>query len=426
MATPKLKLGNDKWATKQKSLLAFNDEGNNFKSLPFQVERLSGGSYVGRNGLIQYAATDEPRIDFTNYSKGALLLEPQRTNVQIRSEEFENSAWSKTRITVSDNNVTSPSGELNASKLSENTSGTNAYFIDDLYSQSSGTYTFSCFLKKGTLRYAGIRALTNNFGNRHFVLLDLENGNVTSTNTSGSGVSWEYNVDSYINGWYRLSITGSHTSSNVGLLISGSNEPTPSYGGVIPSYNADGNGNFYAWGAQLEAGDYSTSYIPTAGSAATRVQEFIENRYTGLSSASGTIFIDIDTKGLDSNYAKIIALRDTATGDSLRFEPFQAGSAFKLGIFGLNGANVLPLFPNEATLPINNRTKIAFTFSGSSFKFSQDGNLVTGTYTGTPRQYNQIGGANITGGTMHNGIIQDFRIYDEVLTDAELQTLTTL
>ena len=387
MATPKLKLGNDKWATKQRSLLAFNDEGNNFKSLPFNVERLSGGSYVGRNGLIQYAATEEPRIDFTNYSKGGLLLEPQRTNGCLYSKTL--SSWTVLNggsiQTITDNDEVAPDGTTTASTLEFTSTGSSLIRHFSNTSYTSAKHSCSFWAKK-----------VSGSGSVFFGLTDTE----TEFNPTDKWVRYEVN---------------NITPTNFGLNLFLDFDFIGSTGDKIA-----------VWGMQFEAGTYSTSTIPTAGSTATRVQEFIENNYTGLTSASGTIFIDLNTKGIDFNFAKIIALRNTATGDSIRFEPFQSGSAFKLGIFGLNGASVLPPFPNEATLPINNRTKIAFTFSGSNFKFSQDGNLVTGTYTGTPRQYNQIGGANITGGAMHNGIIQDFRIYDEVLTDAELQTLTTL
>jgi hypothetical protein len=112
MANPKLKLGNDIWATKQKSLLAYNDEGGNYKSIPFQVDRISGGTYVGRNGLIQSAASNEPRIDFTSNTKGALLLEPQRTNYALNSNDA--SQWGNVggsqSITKTQNYSTAPDG----------------------------------------------------------------------------------------------------------------------------------------------------------------------------------------------------------------------------------------------------------------------------------------------------------------------------
>lgn len=405
MATPKLKLGNDKWATKQRSLLAFNDEGNNFKSLPFNVERLSGGSYVGRNGLVQYAASEEPRIDFTNYSKGALLLEPQRTNLKTNSEAVNN--WTQSNISTSTNQTTAPDGSTNADKIIEN-SGSGSHKVYEGVSTTSGqVYTWSVFLKSDTRS----KVRLNIFG--AYAEFDVTN----QTLLTQSGIT-SYKIEDYGNGWGRFSITETANASSTLTYVYLLND-----NGSV-SYTGDGSSGLFVWGGQLEQGSYSTSYISTAGSAATRVQEFIENRYTGLSSASGTVFIHFDTEGFDFSFAKIIALRDTATGDSLRLEPFDSSGVKKFAFFGINGFGATP--PSEDILPIGTAKKIALTFDSGNFKYASNGVITTGTYSGTARQYNQIGGANITGGAMHNGIIQDFRIYDEVLTDAELQTLTTL
>ena len=49
----KLKFGNGKWATKKGSTLAYNDENNNFKPLPFTTTRDSGATRVNKEGLIE-------------------------------------------------------------------------------------------------------------------------------------------------------------------------------------------------------------------------------------------------------------------------------------------------------------------------------------------------------------------------------------
>ena len=61
--------------------------------------------------------TDLPRIDFTD-GTGSLLLEPQRTNTFVYSEDYSQSNWTKNEITTTANSIVSPDGSLNASLIS--------------------------------------------------------------------------------------------------------------------------------------------------------------------------------------------------------------------------------------------------------------------------------------------------------------------
>jgi hypothetical protein len=116
-----LKLGDRKWATKEGSLLAYNDENNNYKPLPFDFTRASSATRVNKQGLIETVASGVPRIDFTD-ANGALLLEPQRTNLITYSEDFSNAFWLIQNSSITLNSTISPDGTLNAAKLTENTS----------------------------------------------------------------------------------------------------------------------------------------------------------------------------------------------------------------------------------------------------------------------------------------------------------------
>ena len=68
------KFGNGTWATKKGSTLAYNDEDNNFKPLPFSFERNSIATRVNKEGLIEVVGNDIPRIDYTDSAEGALLV----------------------------------------------------------------------------------------------------------------------------------------------------------------------------------------------------------------------------------------------------------------------------------------------------------------------------------------------------------------
>ena len=113
-----LKFGNGQWATKDGSVLAYNDENDNFKPLPFNFERASSATVVNKDGLIEEVGSGQPRIDYADSAEGAMLLEGQSTNLVQYSEDFSNSYWQKlSNATVSSQKVTSPDGTLNASQI---------------------------------------------------------------------------------------------------------------------------------------------------------------------------------------------------------------------------------------------------------------------------------------------------------------------
>ena len=95
-----LKLGNGEWATKDGSLLAYNNESGNYKPLPFDFTRASSATVVNKAGLIETVQSGIPRIDFLGNTNGALLLEPQRTNLITQSEAFGISYWTKSGATI--------------------------------------------------------------------------------------------------------------------------------------------------------------------------------------------------------------------------------------------------------------------------------------------------------------------------------------
>ena len=96
-----LNLGTDgNWATKENSLLGYNSESGNYKPLPFDFTRASNGTFVNKSGLIETAANGVPRIDFSDSTSGALLLEPQRSNLINYSSDYTNPYWTKSGATI--------------------------------------------------------------------------------------------------------------------------------------------------------------------------------------------------------------------------------------------------------------------------------------------------------------------------------------
>jgi hypothetical protein len=184
-----------------------------------------------------------------------LLLEPQRTNLLEYSEQFDNAYWSKDPwASVVANAAISPDGYQNADRLNFAASG-NAVYKAGL--TLSGAHRFTVYLK-------GEGA---NIGKEIY----LEIGGGTSINVTLSGE------------WQRFTALADNGSSV-----------------AIKQLNSAQANSVLAWGAQIEAGAYATSYIPTTSASVTRVADAASK--TGISSligqTEGTIFVDFVANGI--------------------------------------------------------------------------------------------------------------------------------
>ena len=83
------------------------------------------GRVTSRIGLVAPVPANTARYRFhpvTGLSEG-LLVEAQRTNLLLRSEEFENIAWTATNLSVTANSTTAPDGTTTADTLAATAAG---------------------------------------------------------------------------------------------------------------------------------------------------------------------------------------------------------------------------------------------------------------------------------------------------------------
>jgi len=95
-----LNLGNGDWGTKENSLLGYNSENDNFKPLPFDVTRATSSSRVNKLGLIENVTNNIAAIDYQGNINGALLTQPQSTNLITYPVSFGNSYWTKSGASI--------------------------------------------------------------------------------------------------------------------------------------------------------------------------------------------------------------------------------------------------------------------------------------------------------------------------------------
>ena len=381
-----LNLGTDgNWGVKKDSLLAYNSENGNFKPLPFDFTRASSATVVNKAGLIETVGSGEPRIDFSNDAKGALLLEPTRSNLVTYSEAFDNAAWIKVGGAITPNIGVSPDGSLNADRFYISTAAANTRLYIN-YTYSASTYTASVYAKNNgntnTFRFSYADSGGQSFSPNFTLTNQWQRFEYTFTSVGGSGVFWFACVTS---------------STGVGSEL-----------------------DIQIFGAQLEQGSYATSYIPTQGSAVTRVADACNNggNEQVINSTEGVLYAEISAFDNDST-AKAITISQSST-NILGFYYYQS----RIDAYVKVGTNQF-FKTHYLDTTINN--KISLKYKTNDFALWVNG-VEVGSLVGsgtTPSGLNQLSFTD-TGGSHFYGNVKDVRVYNTALTDSELQALTTI
>ena len=248
--------------------------------------RDTSATQINSLGNVENVLTTIPRLNYDAVGGcPSLLLEPQRTNLVLRSEEFSNVNWEKgTPITLVSNTTetTSPQGINNATKATANGTGL-IHIRQSVFGATTSPTTNSIFVKKANNRYVGFR--NGGSGTLHDV---FDFNTETWTNNSGSTLSF----DKLTNGWYRLKSSRTNTLPNTYISVT---IPDNTSGNETATVS---NLTLYLWGGQSELNVlYPTSYIPTTTTALTRNADVItrNNIYTNglITSAGGTWFLEV-------------------------------------------------------------------------------------------------------------------------------------
>lgn len=273
----------------------------------FTVTRaLDTATRINEEGLIELVAANVPRIDFLDgINNASLLVEPTRTNRITNSQTFI-TTWSGANRTLTQNFGISPDGTTNSVKYTKNTGpNTVATITQSSVFNTTGNHAFSIFIRNINSPTLILRAdSSGNTANLNF--------NTTTNTITESGanlISSSSKVENYGNGWYRISGVANVTSTSwifdVGTF-------------------QDGIGSeFEVWGAQVEVGNYVTSYIPTSGSTVTRNRDEISlsNVSQLLGQIEGALFIDYSLFDVTNSPSTFFTLTDTNGPDYVLFGP---------------------------------------------------------------------------------------------------------
>jgi len=415
-----LKLGNANWAAKEGSLLAYNDENDNFKPLPFDFTRASSATYVASDGLIKTSTSGQPRIDFLGNTNGALLIEPQRTNLVTYSESMNQ--YTPVNGTITPNALTSPDGLTNAVKFFENSNNNLHYFDSNSISVTSGTtYTISVFAK-----YSG-RFLTlqgsSPLGGA-FATFNLQNGTVGQ---QGVGTA---SIEEMSNDWYRckLVVQMNTTTANcvVSVLLNDS-----ATGGRSRSYQGDGSSGVFLYGFQFEEGSYPTSYIPTSGSTVTRVAETCSQTPASgvIGQTEGTIYVKYNFDATIDNSGgsdRDIVSISTNSSNTIKIVHYGNGSSSynkKVYLYSLVGGSYVVTISSPTQS--SGLMKVACGYKNNDYVL-----YVNGVQIGTDTSASVPTSSIVRLGKLSNILtptpINETKLYNTRLSNSELATLTTI
>lgn len=192
------------------------------------VVRNTTATRINSLGLVESVLANVSRLDYTNGICPTILVEPQRKNNYLYSNQFD--LWGGViNANITSNYSISPDGTQNAYRYISIAAG----YIYNFSSQSTGINTVSVWAKR------------NDSGVGKFGFFIEGNPLIVS----------EFALT---NQWKRFEYTFNLTNNHVGLA-------------------AEIGVDVSIYGMQIELGNYKTSYIPTVASTVTRNYDVISN-----------------------------------------------------------------------------------------------------------------------------------------------------
>jgi hypothetical protein len=333
-----------------------------------------------------------------------------RTNLLTYSEDFGDSDWTKANVNINTNTVLAPDGTITADEQIETTGNATHLSFQNTTVSNAATVSLSLFVKRKNTRYCIL--LENATGKRIGFNFDTGLIEFKSSNI-------ETFVEQFTDGWYRIGFTCTVPSTSAIFRVYN----TPD--GTTISYTGDDVSGFYLWGAQLEAGDYATSYIPTNGSTVTRSADVANNSGNAdlFNDSEGVLYAEIAALANDGTTRRF-SISDGSYSNRITLELDETSNTLKAFIIS---ANTTYYSPSEVLSNITNYNKTAIKYKQNDFSLWINGFEFDVDNSGnTPINLSQMQFADGNGSDApFYGKAKELAVFKEALTDAELESLTS-
>ena len=356
---------------------------------------------IGSTAKPYFPTTDRlnvPRLTYQNGGGGcpSLLLEKQSTNITLYSQDISNTTgtyWgdgsSGGTATLTANYATSPDGTSNATRVQINQGSLYAVWQQVIGTTSGTTYTYSIWMKA----VSGTPTIV-------WLYDGTANRNITLTN-EWVRYTWTFSAGSLMIARFAVWSSVWGTSSSADIL---------------------------AWGAQLEASSYPTSYIPTTSASATRVADACFK--TGISSligqTEGVLFAEFDMMS-NANSGAYQTIINIATDANNSIDILKNNTTSELYVFAINGGVIQVNSIGISGTNILGRHKIALAYKANDYVCYLDGvQVFTDTSATVPTCSNLYVGAYLGASNILAGSIAQAILFKTRLTNAELASITSL
>jgi hypothetical protein len=364
--------------------------------------RASSKTVTNSARVLETVGIDVPAFDHnptTGESLG-LLVEEQRTNLLLRSEEFDSAVWNQpgpSVATVTPNAQIAPNGTLTADTLTT-VSGTPALY-QAVTCLASTAYTWSLYVKLGTMAAADFRFAVRDDTNGAFIAVDIA-PSITLVTTE----------------WRRVTYT---FTTPVGCVLV---RPylyrfTPAiYGTTV-----------HLWGAQLEAGAFPTSYIPTTTAAVTRSADVASITGSAFSSwyrqDEGTVFARYSfPQSPTTGGARVFVFGDSSATNIIWLRA-QGGVN---RIYDVTDASVSQATFNQGAYAAGVEYRAALATKANDFGFAENGGAPQSDSSGTMPSVDRLGiGVDASGAAPGNVHIRRLVFWPQRLANSTLQGITS-